>query len=111
MASDSIDTLRAKLRSIGQEQVLRFYDRLDEGARAALVAELPALDLDAIADLAEKYVRNKPHIALPREIKPAAALPLAPHDARQYRQYADAEQRGRQMLGAGQGADIIAPAG
>ena len=42
------DSALALLRAHGQEHVLAFWDRLDEAARAALLAQVEALDFGAL---------------------------------------------------------------
>jgi UDP-N-acetylglucosamine/UDP-N-acetylgalactosamine diphosphorylase len=104
-----ISALRGKLAAAGQEQVLRFEGRLDPAARERLGAQLSALDLSLISTLADEYVRHKPQIHLPKDIKPVPIYPLRPRDERQRQQYRDAEQRGRELLKAGKvGAFLVA---
>ena len=78
---------RQKLASINQEQDLRFYDALPAAGQAKLANQLAALDLDQIADLAESYVRHKPHLALPKDIQPVKAYPREPGDDAQRKLY------------------------
>ena len=42
------DSVLAKLKSHGQEHALAFWDKLDEAGRAALLAQIDALDFDAL---------------------------------------------------------------
>ncbi len=100
--------IRAKLGEIGQADVLRFWDQLDAAGRKKLLEQLSALDLDAIADLAEKEVRNKPQLPLPKEIQPVQAYPRQP-DAQRRQLYQDAEMRGHELLRQGKvGAFLVA---
>jgi UDP-N-acetylglucosamine/UDP-N-acetylgalactosamine diphosphorylase len=104
-----ISALRGRLGAAGQEQVLRFADRLDPAGRERLGTQLAALDLSLIPKLADEYVRQKPHIALPKDIKPVPIYPRQPRDDKQRQQYRDAEQRGRELLKAGKvGAFLVA---
>jgi UDP-N-acetylglucosamine/UDP-N-acetylgalactosamine diphosphorylase len=103
-----IGTLRKKLSAIGQDQVLRFYDVLEGPERQTLTGQLSALDLDAIAELAESHVRRKAPAALPRDIQPVAAFPRVP-DASRRQLYQEAQQRGHQLLAEGKvGAFLVA---
>src|SRR5262245_22143160 len=100
---------RQKLTSIGQSDVLRFYDRLDDASKKKLLAQLAALDLDNIAQLAETHVRHKPTVQLPRKIEPVKPFPHVPADAEQRRLYSDAEARGNELLKHGKiGAFLVA---
>jgi len=104
-----IQSLRGRLASAGQEQVLRFADRLDPAGRDRLARQLGALDLSLIPRLADEYVRRKPEIHLPKDINPVSTYPRVPRDGRQKQLYRDAETRGRQLLREGKvGAFLVA---
>jgi UDP-N-acetylglucosamine/UDP-N-acetylgalactosamine diphosphorylase len=99
------------LREIGQEQVLRFWDDLDEAGRARLAGQLEALDLEAVAELAESHVRDKVPFELPRAIEPANALSREPRDEAERRLYADARRRGGELLAGGRVAAFVVAGG
>lgn len=100
--------LRQKLQSVNQAAVLRFWDALGPEDQRRLSAQLIALDLDHIADLAQSQVRTKAAMPLPTKIEPATAYPRTPGPS-QEKLYADAEQRGRELLKAGKvGAFLVA---
>jgi UDP-N-acetylglucosamine/UDP-N-acetylgalactosamine diphosphorylase len=101
---------RHSLASVGQEHVLRFADKLDEAGRAKLAAQLEALDLKLIQQLADEYVRNKPALALPTDIQPVNAYPRVP-DADHRALYADAKRRGEQLLREGKVAAFLVAGG
>jgi UDP-N-acetylglucosamine/UDP-N-acetylgalactosamine diphosphorylase len=103
------DRLYAKLISIGQQQVLRFYDELDPAGRERLLSQLETLDLDYIAELAEQQVRQKAILPLPQDIKPIIPLPPVPQTTQHKALYAQAAARGKQLLAAGKvGAFLVA---
>src|SRR6266545_1069377 len=100
--------LRAELKRVGQEQVLRFWDELDEAGRRRLAAQIQSLDLDHIAELVQHYVIHKPPVALPKKIEPPKVYPRRP-GAEQKALYERAEQRGHELLRAGKvGAFLVA---
>ena len=101
---------RQALAGVGQEHVLRFADRLDESGRSKLSAQLEALDLKLIAQLADEYVRNKPPLALPTDIQPVQAYPRVP-DADHRTMYANAKARGQQLLREGKVAAFLVAGG
>ena len=105
-----LSALRAKLQSIGQQQVLRFYDELPPASQQKLIGQLNALDLDLIARLVEGYVRNKPPVHVPHDIKPIDAYPRTA-DAARAKLYADAKQRGEELLRAGKVAAFVVAGG
>jgi UDP-N-acetylglucosamine/UDP-N-acetylgalactosamine diphosphorylase len=99
---------RARLREIGQEQVLRFWDEIDETGRERLMGQIDALDLDAVAELAETHVRRKPAVALPGSVEPVDAYPREA-DGRRHALYEDARRRGDELIAAGKiGAFLVA---
>ncbi len=103
-----IKQLRDRLRAVGQERVLRFWDELPEDRKAKLKAQLEALDLENIAELAESQVRSKATVALPTDIRPLTPYPRQP-GAEHRALYADAERRGIELLRAGKvGAFLVA---
>jgi UDP-N-acetylglucosamine/UDP-N-acetylgalactosamine diphosphorylase len=100
--------LKSKLAAVGQEQVLRFSDGLIDAGRRRLLGQLEALDLDYITELVRTQVRQKAAVALPRRIEPVSAYPRVP-DAGRRQYYAQAEQRGRELLRQGKvGAFLVA---
>ena len=99
---------RDKLNHIGQSQVLRFYDELDPAGREKLLGQIAALDLDAVAELAESHVRQRPALDLPSDISPVDILPREPGPDRR-ELYAKAKSRGEQLLTEGKiGAFLVA---
>jgi UDP-N-acetylglucosamine/UDP-N-acetylgalactosamine diphosphorylase len=102
--------LRSKLESIGQTNVLRFVDQLNEAGNKKLGGQLESLDLDNIARLADEYVRRKPEVKLPKEIQPVQAFPRVP-DAARRQLYQDAEKKGRELLSEGKAAAFLVAGG
>ncbi len=99
------DAVRARCEAAGQGHVLRFADELPHDERAALFAQLAALDLELVARLAAA----PEHTAAARRIEPPGAE-LVRHDARDPRRRA-AAARGRELLRAGRVAVVIAAGG
>src|SRR4051812_36192404 len=106
-----LNTLRPKLAAAGQESVLRFANGLDESGRTKLATQLSALDPAQMTRLADEYVRNKPHIALPHRIEPVKMYPRVPQTDEHKKLYRDAEARGRQLLKEGKVAAFLVAGG
>ena len=70
--------LLQRLERAGQTHLLRFYGELPPAARARLLEQIGALDLDALPELVEQYVRNTPAFALPPGVEPAPYYPSDP---------------------------------
>jgi UDP-N-acetylglucosamine/UDP-N-acetylgalactosamine diphosphorylase len=100
--------LRERLREVGQEQVLRFWEEIGDDGRAKLAAQIEALDLDEIARLTESHVRHEPPLDLPERLEPVAAYPRQA-DASHRALYEAAAQRGEALLREGKiGAFLVA---
>ena len=103
-----VSSLQDQLKSIGQSNVLRFWEGLPEGGKKKLTAQLAALDLAAMRELIETQVKVKASAALPTRIDPVKAYPREP--GAEHRQlYHEAELRGRELLRQGKvGAFLVA---
>src|SRR4051794_36261873 len=103
-----ISSLRQQLAARGQGDVLRFHEQLPSAGRAKLEGQLAALDLNALGQLIDEYVKRKPDIHLPKDIQPVKTYPRRPRPDQQTL-YRDAEARGRQLLQEGKvGAFLVA---
>jgi UDP-N-acetylglucosamine/UDP-N-acetylgalactosamine diphosphorylase len=67
--------LRTMLAEHGQEHVLRFWDRLDDGQRQGLLEQIAGLDLNAVDRMAN-LLRNPPDAGGERDVRPADVLEL-----------------------------------
>lgn len=87
----SMETIRATLQSHGQSHLLSFYDGLTVAQQRSLLEQISQIDFTAIDCLIEEYVRNKPQIALPADVRPVSYYPrdpadsIKPYDAAKYR--------------------------
>jgi UDP-N-acetylglucosamine/UDP-N-acetylgalactosamine diphosphorylase len=110
-ATPSLDDLRARLEGLGQGHVLNFYDELPAPRRAALLAQLAALDLDRLPGWIERYVMSKPDFLPPGDLAPAtfypadAAGPDRPWDRAAYR------EAGEALIAAGKVAAFVVAGG
>ncbi|CAN5620736.1 UDPGP type 1 family protein [soil metagenome] len=100
----------AKLASIGQPNVLRFFDSLSESGKAVLANQLSGLDLDSIKQLVETQVKVKAAIQMPKSIAPVKAYPNQPA-ADQVQLYADAKKRGLELIAQGKVAGFLVAGG
>jgi UDP-N-acetylglucosamine/UDP-N-acetylgalactosamine diphosphorylase len=101
---------RASLEAIGQGQVYRFYDSLSPEGKSKLDAQVAALDFKGLPGIVDGYVKNKPQIALPKDIKPVKAYPARP-GADQADLYAKAQARGEELLKQGKVAAFLVAGG
>ncbi len=66
-----------RLRSIGQEHLLHFWDELSEAEREGLVRQIEDLPLERMPELIDRYVKRGEGFELPKDLEPA---PYYPHD-------------------------------
>lgn len=110
MANDTSELrdIRERLAAIGQDHVLRFWGELPEAGRAKLLGQLSQQNLPLLAELAERYVKNKPKVELPAEIRPPKVYPRVP-TGEHAELYARARTRGMELLMGGKvGAFLVA---
>jgi len=103
----SIQSIKEKLKAVGQERVLRFYDTLDDAGKAKLLGQLEALDFNTLPGLVKEYVISKPKIDLPKDIKPVQAYPRFADTA----EYKSALARGKELLKEGKVAAFLVAGG
>lgn len=102
--------LKPRLDAIDHNSVLRFADQLSQEGQQKLAAQLAALQLEAIPQLVAEYVKNKPHIPLPKEIKPVKSYPHTPtEDLKDL--YVRASARGQELLKQGKVAAFLVAGG
>ena len=103
-----ISTLRRRWESAGQGHVFRFIDSLEFTSQKKLATQLEALDPIHLNKLADEYVKQRPHVPIPADIKPVKAYPRVPRPE-QVQLYSDARKRGEELLRAGKvGAFLVA---
>ena len=71
----NIDEMRRRLAAVGQEQLLRFWDELDDAGHVKLAAQLEAIDFTELQRLIAEYVLQRPITGIPADLAPAEWLP------------------------------------
>ncbi len=99
------------LKKYGQEQVLQFWDELDETGKKQLSAQLDAIDLEHLTELAQEYVMQKPETSIPNDLSPAPFFPLHPRNKEQEELYKKAEKNGRDLIANGKVAALTVAGG
>lgn len=102
--------LRQKWEAAGQGQLFRFADGLDAAGKQRLAGQLEALEPKHLADLAQTYVKQKPPISIPNDIRPVRAYPREPGPD-QRRLYEEARVRGERLLQEGKVAAFLVAGG
>lgn len=102
-------TLEERLAEAGQAHVLRFLSDLEADARARLLAQLEALDLDLVTELAALQ-RASAAPEGPRSLEPPALFPLE-RDAAQESRAHDAVACGTDLLQRGEVGYVLVAGG
>ncbi|MBX3393481.1 MAG: UDPGP type 1 family protein [Phycisphaeraceae bacterium] len=106
-----VESLRRRLDAVGQGHLLNFHDQLPADRRAALLDQVAGLEIESLAELVERYVKNKPAFSLPAGVQPADYYPFdhtsgrRPWDRDGYRAV------GRDLLAAGKVAAFVVAGG
>jgi UDP-N-acetylglucosamine/UDP-N-acetylgalactosamine diphosphorylase len=73
--SDRLAAVGQLLEKHGQSHLLRFVKDLGPGQLAHLLNQIQAINFDALDHLIEHYVRQRPHVELPSDLRPAPYYP------------------------------------
>ena len=63
--------LYRRIAAAGQEQLLRYWNELDDAGQIRLKAQLEAINFEELSGLIRDYVLNKPSTDSPEELSPA----------------------------------------
>ncbi len=74
----TLQDLRSKLQTAGQDHLLNFHDDLDADGQQRLLSRIAAIDLERVPHWIQRYVRNKPSFAPTAAIEPAPYYPRDP---------------------------------
>lgn len=109
--ADRHASAKAALASVGQEQLLTFYDRLDDAQRDQLLSQIESIDWPEVARLVETHVKQKPGFDLSLDkLEPAPWYPhVPPHDLEQ--KYQQADELGERLLREGKVAAFTVAGG
>jgi UDP-N-acetylglucosamine/UDP-N-acetylgalactosamine diphosphorylase len=109
-AAVRVEELRERLAAHGQEQLLRFWDELDEDGRDRLVRDVESLDLDELDGLIETLVRRDPEPPDVRDVR-ACEVTRLPRSDEEREQRQAAAAAGEAMLAAGEVAVVVVAGG
>ena len=94
-------SLKEAIAGASQEQILRYWDELDESSRESFVSQLEEIDWQLIGRLAGEYVLKRPETLIPDDLAPAEFFPLHPADDAMEKLYAKAVAEGEKLLREG----------
>lgn len=108
--SDRLAAARKKLAEVGQDHVLRFWDRLSEPERKQLLDQIESVDWQELARLIRSHVLAKPQVKVPEDVQPAPWYPCRP-EGELVGKYERARQRGWELIRAGKVAAFTVAGG
>ncbi len=111
MPDINTDAIRATLAEQDQLQLLRFYDRLDESQKSALLGQIATIDFEELSELIESHVRQAPDTSIPCDLTPPQIVPAKPSDEQAQQLLVDARKRGDQLLREGKVAAFVVAGG
>ncbi len=97
----SLDTVRQRLASIGQDHVLAGAEALAPTELDALLAQIEALDTDRLPGWIDRYVRAEHTFEAPTDLEPAPCYPDDPASPRRPWDKGAARSAGEALLRAG----------
>ena len=105
------DDLRRQAANHGQGHLFAFWEELDQTARQALLADVGELGFELLDSLIATHVRAAGPAASASPPRPPRCLPAEPATPDQARPYADARQRGQDLIANGKVADMVVAGG
>lgn len=100
-----------RLKRVGQEHLLRFFVKLDEKQKSALLDQIGSLDLESLPALVDRYVRNPAKHVAPSGMLPVDAYPYNPRSSRKPWDRAKYHRTGEDLLRAGKVAAFMVAGG
>lgn len=100
-----------KLKNAGQEQLLNFWNELNEEEKKNLAAQINNIDFDYINGLVKSHVLQMPETKIPSDLSPAPFFPADPKDAEQAKLYSEAKAKGVELLKNGKVAALTVAGG
>lgn len=100
------DRLRHALERAGQAHVLNFWGRLSDGERRSLLDQITSIDLERLTQVIERFIRNQPKSARPKNIEPPITYALdGDWDRKRYKAI------GENLIAAGKVAAFVVAGG
>ena len=102
--------LSEQLKKIGQQQILDFYEQLNESQKQNLLEQIKKIDLSKIPEWVENYVKNPHSTEIPSNFEPAPAYPAQP-DSEHREEFEKAGKLGTKLLKEGKVAAFVVAGG
>jgi UDP-N-acetylglucosamine/UDP-N-acetylgalactosamine diphosphorylase len=99
------------LESNDQQQLLAFYEQLDDNQKQSLLDQISKLDFSKISEWIQDYVIKDTPPPVPTDFTPAPCYPLPAASPDQQAKYDKAHKLGEQFLSAGKVAAFVVAGG
>lgn len=107
----TLEDFRSRLQQVGQEHLLNFASSLTAEQKAALAAQIAAIDLEKLPALIQKYVLKPEPAAISRKIEPTPFYPYDPASKSRPWDKAKYAAAGQALLRAGKVAAFVVAGG
>ncbi len=99
------------LKEYGQEQILKFYDELNDSQKTQLENQVNDINFENLEELTKEYVLKEPEIHIPDDLTPAPFFSSEPKDEEQKEFYATAFAKGEELISQGKVAALTVAGG
>jgi UDP-N-acetylglucosamine/UDP-N-acetylgalactosamine diphosphorylase len=103
--------IKTLLEDRGQARLLRFYDSLDDTAKAKLLDDISNIEWDSVDYWITNYVKNDFPMELPENFDPATSFPSSPKTDEMASVYEKAASFGKDLIAAGKVAAFVVAGG
>lgn len=105
------DVLFEKLQTYGQEHLLKYWAELDSTQQQNLENQINEIDWEALPQIIQDYVINKPLTEIPADLSPSPYFPQQPENDAQKELYKKAISTGEDLLKTGKVAALTVAGG
>lgn len=110
-AQKNLEKTQKLLKKHGQGHLLAFWDRLDDGQKQDLLAQIQELDLARIDQWVKDFITDSDFAAMRLDFSPAPFYSAAPAGTEQQKRYRQAVETGKKMVAAGKVAAFVVAGG
>jgi len=111
MIQKRYETVLKLLKQHNQEQLLAFWNELDDSGKDKLLGQIEQIDFKSLDAKINQYVKNSAPTELPTDIEPAPVYPALPKTAEHKGKYIKAKQLGEELLSKGKVAAFVVAGG
>ncbi len=99
------------LKKYGQEQILKFYDELNDSQKTQLENQVNDINFENLEELIKEYVLKEPKIYIPDDLTPAPFFTAEPKNEKEKEYYTQAFAKGEELISQGKVAALTVAGG